>query len=99
MNNTKITLNGVSVLGVLTNVDNNNNVVSPDLKLPEFDFQTLYADEFWYCYPAVKSTNFITIQKILPCHLQAVFKQSSTHIALYQSVKLANLVSGIFQKK
>ena len=50
LNNTKITLNGVSVLGVLTNVDNNNNVVLPDFKRPEFDFRTLYADEFWYCY-------------------------------------------------
>ena len=89
--NKTVTLKRGSVLGVLADVAD-SNVVSPDFKRPDFEIRTLYADEFRDCYPAVKSENFTKIQQTLPDHLQDLFKRSCTHITLYQSVKLANLL-------
>ena len=89
-----------SVLGVLADVAD-SNVVSPDFKRPYFEIRTLCADEFRDCYSAVKSEYFIKIQQTLPDHLQDLFKRSCSHIALYQSVKLANLLgefATIFRK-
>ena len=89
--NKTVTLKRGSVLGVLADVAD-SNVVSPDFKRPDFEIRTLYADEFRDCYPAVKSENLTKIQQTLPDHLQDLFKRSCTHITLYQSVKLANLL-------
>ena len=89
--NKTVTLKRGSVLGVLADVAD-SNVVSPDFKLPDFEIRTLYADEFRDCYPAIKSENFTKIQQTLPDHLQDLLKRSCTHITLYQSVKLANLL-------
>ena len=89
--NKTVTLKRGSVLGVLADVAD-SNVMSPDFKRPDFEIRTLYADEFRDCYPAVKSENFTKIQQTLPDHLQDLFKRSCTHITLYQSVKLANLL-------
>ena len=71
----------------------NSNVATPDFRRPEFEIRTLYADEFRDCYPAVKSDNFVQIKQTLPEHLQDLFERSCTNITLYQSVKLANLLS------
>ena len=87
-----VTLSGGFVLGVVSDVVN-SNVASPDFRRPEFEIRTLYADEFRDCYPAVKSDNFLKIKQTLPEHLQDLFERSCTNITLYQSVKLANLLS------
>ena len=89
--NKTVTLKRCSVLGVLANVAD-SNVVSQDFKWPDFEIRTLYADEFRDCYPAVKSENFTKIQQTLPDQLLNLFERSCTHITLYQSVKLANLL-------
>ena len=87
-----VTLSGGFVLGVVSDVVN-SNVATPDFRRPEFEIRTLYADEFRDCYPAVKSDNFLKIKQTLPEHLQDLFERSCTNITLYQSVKLANLLS------
>ena len=87
-----VTLSGGFVLGVVSDVVN-SNVATPDFRRPEFEIRTLYADEFQDCYPAVKSDNFLKIKQTLPEHLQDLFERSCTNITLYQSVKLANLLS------
>ena len=51
-----VTLNGSSVLGVVSDVVN-SNVPTPDF--PEFKIRTLYADEVRDFYPAVKSGIFL----------------------------------------
>ena len=89
--NKTVTLKHCSVLGVLADVAD-SYVVFSYFKRPDFEIRTLYADEFRDCYPAVKSENFTKIQQTLPDHLQDLFKRSCTHITLYQSVKLANLL-------
>ena len=95
-----VTLSGGSVLGVVSDVVN-SNVTTPDFRRPEFEIRTLYADEFRECYPAVKSDNCLMIEQTSPEHLQDLFERSCTNITLYQSAKLANLLSAfafIFSK-
>ena len=43
--------------------------------------------------PLLNQTIFLKIKQTLPEHLQDLFERSCTNIALYQSVKLANLLS------
>ena len=87
-----VTLSGGFVLGVVSDVVN-SNVATPDFRRPEFEIRTLYADEFWDCYPTVESNKFLKIKQTLPEHLQDLFERSCTNITLYQSVRLANLLS------
>ena len=66
------------MLGVLADAAD-NNVMSPDFKPPDFEIRNLYADEFRYYHPAVKSDNFTKINELCQIIYRICLKILCTH--------------------
>ena len=82
-----------TVIGLLQNVISSGMKNTSDSSNIKVEVRTLYVDDFPECFPAVDSPHFDNICNTLPCHIQDLFRRSSVYISLYQSVKLANLLT------